>query len=82
VSGQIVALVPAQPGWWAYYTGEFPEDAGSTRVVAWALVESDEGVRDVTGLVISDGDPTRVAPATEWDSAVATEFSRYGFEPE
>ena len=80
VAERIVSLVPAERGWRAFYLGEYPEDSASARVIAWALVEEDDGARGVVGLVVADGDPTQIVPAHEGASAVATEFSRYGFK--
>lgn len=74
----IHSIVPAELGWLAFYNGEFEEDAASARIVARALVESDDGEHDV-GLVIADGDPTQIVTAPEGASAVATEYERYGF---
>ncbi len=81
MAGEIHALVPAEAGWRAFYTGEYPEDAESVRVVAWALVDGDEG-RELVGLVVAADDPTRIVPAPEGASAVATDFARYGFKSE
>ncbi len=76
----IHSIIPAESGWTALYRGEYAEDAASARIVAWALVESDESPgREVVGLVVDDGDPTRIVPAAEGASAVAPEFERYGF---
>jgi hypothetical protein len=78
--GRIVSLVPAEPGWRAVYGAEFAEDRELARVVAWALVESDEGERRIVGMVIDPNDPTRVVPAPEAASPVAGFFERYGFK--
>ncbi len=72
-------LVPAEPGWRAFYRGEYEEDAESARVVAWALVDSEDGGKVLVGLVVAADEPTRIVPAPEGASAVATEFERYGF---
>ncbi len=74
----IRSLVPAEPGWHAFYRGEFEEDTESARVVAWALVDGEEGP-EVVGLVVSDGNPTEIVPAPDGASAVAPDFDRYGF---
>lgn len=76
---RILSLAPAEPGWRAFYRGEYAEEAESARVVAWALVESDASEHEVVGLVIAADEPTRIVPAADGASAVATEFDRYGF---
>jgi hypothetical protein len=75
----IHSLVPAAAGWVALYRGEFEEDGESARVVAWALVDAEDGAREVVGLVVAPDDPTRILPAPEAASALAPEFDRYGF---
>jgi hypothetical protein len=80
VPDTIVSLVPAQPGWRALYRGEFDEEPESARVVAWALIESAGGDREVVGLVIDPGDATRIVPAPEGASEFAPQFERYGFK--
>jgi hypothetical protein len=72
-------LVPAEPGWRAFYRGEYEEDTESARVVAWALVDGDDGAQQLVGLVVAADDPGRIVPAPEGASAVAPEFDRYGF---
>jgi hypothetical protein len=79
VPERIVSLVPAEAGWQALYRGEYEEDTESARVVAWALVENDEGEQRVVGLVVHPDEPTRVVPAPDGASAIAPEFDRYGF---
>jgi hypothetical protein len=75
-------LVPAVRGWHALYRGEYQEDAESARVVAWALVDSVDGGREVVGLVVAPDDPTRIVPAPDAASAIAPQFDRYGFRHE
>ncbi len=78
----IHSLVPAVRGWHALYRGEYQEDAESARIVAWALVDAEEGGHEVVGLVVAPGDPTRIMPAPDAASALAPEFDRYGFRRE
>jgi hypothetical protein len=80
VDDRIVSLVPAEPGWLAFYRGEYAEDEESTRVVAWALVESTDGTQSVVGMVLAPDERTKIVAAPEGASAVATEFDRYGFK--
>ena len=75
----IRSLVPAEAGWRAHYRGEYQEDAESARVVAWALVEAENGEHEVMGLVVAADDPTHIVLAPEGASAVAPDFDRYGF---
>ncbi len=77
----IHSLVSAEPGWRAFYRGEYEEDTESARVVAWALVGDEGGATEVVGLVVADGEPSRIVPAADGASAVAPEFDRYGFRP-
>jgi hypothetical protein len=80
VGDRIVSLVPAEPGWLAIYRGEYAEDEESTRVIAWALVESGDGTQDVVGMVVAPDERTRIVSAPEGASAIAPEFDRYGFK--
>jgi hypothetical protein len=79
VPDRIVSLVPAEPGWQALYEGELEEDTESARVVAWALVEDEEGAQRVVGLVVDPAEPTRIVFASDGASELAPEFARYGF---
>jgi hypothetical protein len=79
MSDRIVSLVPAERGWRALYAGEYPEDEESSRVVAWALTEDDEGVQEVVGMIVDPNDPSRIVPAAEGVTPVAVTFIRYGF---
>jgi hypothetical protein len=80
VGDRIVSLVPAEPGWLAIYRGEYAEDEESTRVVAWALVESADGTQAVVGMVVAPDERTKIVAAPEGASAIAPEFDRYGFK--
>jgi hypothetical protein len=79
VTERILSLVPAEPGWQALYRGEYEEDAESARVVAWALVEDEDGAQRVVGLVVDPADSTRIVFAPEGASEIAPEFDRYGY---
>jgi hypothetical protein len=78
VPSVIHSVVPAEPGWWAFYSGELAGDAERARVVAWGLV-GDEGQQEVVGLVVSQDDPAKVVSAREGASVLAPELDRYGF---
>ena len=80
VTGKIVSLVAAEPGWRAIYFDEDDENRELTRVVAWALVEDGDGTQEVIGMVIDWTDPTRIVAAPEGASATAPRFDRYGFK--
>jgi hypothetical protein len=80
MADRIVSLVPAERGWRALYAGEFPEDEESSRVVAWAVVEDESGGQELVGLVIDPNNPTKIVPAEEGVTPVATSFLRYGFK--
>jgi hypothetical protein len=75
-------VIPAETGWWAFYKGELLGDTESSRVVAWALVDGENGARDVVGFVVSQDDPTRIVLAPDASSALAPELERYGFREE
>ena len=80
---KILALVPAEPGWRAIYTGD--EEGGDearelTRIVAWALVEDEEGERSVVGMVVDAVSPTQVVPAQDGASLEAPSFHGYGYK--
>lgn len=77
----IRSLVSAEPGWRAFYRGEYEENTESARVVAWALIDGPDGESEVVGLVVGDGNPTEVVFAPDGASAVAPDFDRYGFKP-
>jgi hypothetical protein len=80
---KIVSLVPAEAGWRAIYTGD-EEDGGEsrelTRIVAWALVEDDDGERSVVGMVVDAVSPTQVVPAPDGASLEAPLFGGYGYK--
>jgi hypothetical protein len=80
VIGKIVSLVPAEPGWRAIYLGDDDEERELTRIVAWALVEADDGARVMIGMVIDSTDPTRIVAAPDGASETAHRFDRYGFK--
>ncbi len=71
---KIVQIVPADAGWRAVY--EDPHDPAETelsRVAAWALVEDDDGAREVVGLVVNGSE---LVPAGD-----AGRLLRYGYKP-
>jgi hypothetical protein len=78
---KILQIVPADSGWRAVYgQTDDPDSSELSRVVAWALVEDDEGGHEVVGLVVDPIDATKVVPATDAISVGAGEFKRYGFK--
>lgn len=79
MTNRIISLVPAERGWRALYAGEFPEDEESSRVVAWAVLEDEEGVQELVGMVVDPNNQTQLVPAVEGITPVATSFVRYGF---
>jgi hypothetical protein len=81
MAAKILQIVPADSGWRAVYGhSEDPEGSELSRVVAWALVEDDEGKREVVGLVVDPIEATKVVPATDAISVGAGELQRYGFK--
>jgi len=80
MSGRIVSLVAAEPGWRAIYLGEEPEDRELTRIVAWALVEDPDGAQALLGMVVDATEPTRIVAAPDGASDAAPTFDRYGFK--
>jgi hypothetical protein len=79
VADTIVSLIAAEPGWRALYRGEYDEDGESAHVVAWALVEDEDGARRIVGMVVDPNDPTQIVAAPEGASSIAPDFDRYGF---
>jgi hypothetical protein len=80
---KIISLVPAESGWRAIYTDidlDGEESRELTRIVAWALVEDDEGDRSVVGLVVDATDPTQIVPASDGASLSTPTFDRYGYK--
>jgi len=80
---KIISLVPAESGWRAIYTGYADDGSESrelTRIVAWALVEDDDGDRSVVGLVVDATDPTQIVPAQDGASLDTPMFDRYGYK--
>lgn len=80
---KIIALVPAESGWRAIYTGYTDDGSESrelTRIVGWALVEDDDGDRSVVGMVVDATDPTTIVPATDGASLDTPMFDRYGYK--
>ena len=83
MSEKIISLVPADSGWRAIYTDideEGEESRELTRIVAWALVEDEEGERSVVGMVVDATDPTQVVPAPDGASLSTPTFDRYGYK--
>ena len=83
MSEKIISLVPADSGWRAIYTDideEGDESRELTRIVAWALVEDEEGERSVVGMVVDATDPTQVVPAPDGASLSTPTFDRYGYK--
>jgi hypothetical protein len=78
---KILQIVSADSGWRAVYGHpDDPDDAELSRVVAWALVEDEEGEREVVGLVVDPIDATKLVPAPDAVSVGAGELQRYGFK--
>jgi hypothetical protein len=82
MADRIVSLVPAEPGWRAIYLDDVvgEESRELTRIVAWALVEDEDGEQEVIGLVVDATDPTRIVPAADGASLNAPRLDRYGFK--
>ena len=76
---QIVTIIPADSGWRAIYGQGSGEDSALSRIVAWALVEDDEG-RRVVGLVVHPQDRSKIVPAEGTESPHAGTLSGYGFK--
>ena len=78
---KIVQIVPADSGWRAVYGTEEPwEDTELSRVVAWALVEDEQGEREIVGMVVDPVAGKSIVPAGEAVSTSAGELLRYGFK--
>jgi len=83
MSEKIVSLVPAESGWRAIYTGgddDGDESRELTRIVAWALVEDDDGDRSIVGMVVDATDPRQIVPAPDGASLDTPLFDRYGYK--
>lgn len=81
MTAKILQIVPADAGWRAVYGhADDPDGSELSRVVAWALIEDDEGEREVVGLVVDPIDATKVVPATDAISVGAGDLQRYGFK--
>jgi hypothetical protein len=80
MADRIVEIVSADPGWRAVFGAPSAgEESTHSRIVAWALVETQEGDRSVVGLIVDPNDPSGLVPAPTAVSPVAGEFARYGF---
>jgi hypothetical protein len=77
---RIVSLVPTESGWRAFYGGDEEFDAESARIVAWALLEDDDGARRIVGMVVDGADQTAIVPAADGATELAPSFERYGFK--
>jgi hypothetical protein len=62
MASTIHSLVPAVAGWLALSRGEYGEDSESARIVAWALVDGEDGGREVVGLVLAPEHPCGSSP--------------------
>jgi hypothetical protein len=80
MADRIVEIVSADAGWRAVFGAPSSgEESTHSRVVAWALVESQEGDRKVVGLIVDPDNPSGLVPAPTAVSPLAGEFTRYGF---
>jgi hypothetical protein len=78
---KIVTVIPADSGWRAIYGGQTTgEESGLSRVVAWALVENDDGERRVVGMVIDPQDRSSIVPVDVTESAHAGTLTGYGYK--
>jgi hypothetical protein len=83
MTDKIISLVPAESGWRAIYNDVDDEGAESrelTRILAWALVEDEDGDRSVVGMVVDATDPTQIVPAPDGASLSTPTFDRYGYK--
>jgi len=77
----IVSIVSADSGWRAIYGGQGTgEESGLSRVVAWALIEGDDGGRRVVGMVVDPQDRTNIVPAVGTESQHAGTLTGYGYK--
>jgi len=82
VPGKIVELVPADPGWRAVFGGQEEwQETELFRVIAWALVEDDDGDRQVVGMIVDPVSSSSIVPAPNAVSPTSGEFLRYGYKP-
>jgi hypothetical protein len=76
VSKQIIQIVPATPGWWAYYSDPInPADSEAHfegPVALWALLEDEAGRRFIQGV-----DPT----GTSWTGDEVTQDCEFVYRP-
>lgn len=77
---KVVTIIPADTGWRAIYGGQGPDESGLSRVVAWALVEDDDGSRRVVGMVVDPQDRTRIVTVDGTESQHAGALTGYGFK--
>jgi hypothetical protein len=77
---KIVSIVPADSGWRAIYGGQSGEESGLSRVVAWALIEDEDGGRRVVGMVVDPQDRTNIVPAVGTESQHAGMLTGYGYK--
>ena len=77
---RIVSIVPADSGWRAIYGGQAGEESGLSRVVAWALIEGDDGRRRIVGMVVDPQDRTSIVPAVGTESHHAGVLTGYGYK--
>jgi hypothetical protein len=74
---RIVTLIEAESGWRATYGGQAGDaESGLSRLIAWALIEADDGDRRVVGLVVDPLDRLSIVAA---DRARAPRRSLTGY---
>jgi hypothetical protein len=79
--GRIVTIITADAGWRAIYGGQATGDeSGLSRIVAWALVEGEDGGRRVVGMVVDPQNRTNIVTADGTESAQAGVLTGYGFK--
>jgi len=76
---RIVTIIPADSGWRAMYGGQC-EEAGLSRVVAWALVEDASGERRVVGMVVDPQDRRRIVTVHDTESQHSGVLTGYGYK--
>ena len=82
VAKKILQVIPSEPGWRAVFGGDVTsEETELYRVVAWALVEDDEGEREVVGMIVDPISQMQVVLADAAVSPGAGELTRYGYKP-
>jgi hypothetical protein len=79
MAGAFKHLVPVEAGWRAVFG--IDEEPTLSRVIAWAVMEKDDGSEELVGMIADPNDRAKLIPAPQAVSVDGVPFARYGYRP-